>query len=754
MSLSSPSSTSLSARRAFIPAPLASKSLIASTPIITTSTISSPNNNNTTTTSTTTNTLSVESKRHSQVLLEDALPTQRLPIVSTPQHRSISAYFSDYSLECGAASPYISEPVCVLPNLYLGAEHNATNVRVLKRLGITFVLNVAIEIAKQEGSTTTTMTQLDTSAAEEATRGSIEFKSLAWTHHQKDLLRDFPAAFAMIDAALAANHGQGKALIHCQLGVSRSASLVIAYVMRARGMGLTEAYDFVKQRSGVISPNMSLMYQLAEFEKGLKKQGDGFFTSDHFSTLAQSNRDSWCSQMGDDDEPPYPFSAAFSAAAATPTTTPSVSSFDMMTSMPEIMIMDEPATPSRSEFYKRPLTPESSRMEDHPSTKPFQGSNRSSLSSRANLPASRRLSLTSTPQHSKFSPRSPLTRGPPTGLSLASSSSNEGSLATPRSFLLPKTPIRDRFPSMTLPMSGDIEMMVPPTPLFQSSFSIPSLTSSSSSSSSASSVSSFEACSRPSISSTVSSSSYFTACDEDDELNIEFGYDAISPRNSGSWSHYPSAASAASAAISGGSLTWPSMAPSLSSSSSASSSLASTPTSSPSQLPTMTSRPLESLPSLQQQDEPVKKKSSKKAMWSGLKVLQVVTEASSSSSSLSSSASASATSLYSYDLLEDPSTVQLPTAPAPTVAAASAPMPTTATTPTTPATAMLPPPISTTPTTAAASSAAATSTIMSKQAPDFIFSPRPYTPTRLHHHRNHHEPRTFGDFYQALCMEG
>ncbi|KAF9931034.1 Dual specificity protein phosphatase 9 [Linnemannia zychae] len=248
----------------------------------------------TSTTSTTTpsqSTLSLESKRHSQVLLEDALPTQRLPIVTTPQHRSISAYFSDYSLECGAASPYISEPVCVLPNLYLGAEHNATNVRVLKRLGITFVLNVAIEIAQQGEASGTTMitTQLNTSAVEEASRGGIEFKSLSWTHHQKDLLRDFPRAFAMIDEALAANGGQGKALVHCQLGVSRSASLVIAYVMRARGMGLTEAYDFVKQRSGVISPNMSLMYQLAEFEKNLKKQGDGFFTSDYIASEKTSD---------------------------------------------------------------------------------------------------------------------------------------------------------------------------------------------------------------------------------------------------------------------------------------------------------------------------------------------------------------------------------------------------------------------------------------------------------------------------------
>ncbi|KAF8936115.1 hypothetical protein BGZ47_009643 [Haplosporangium gracile] len=731
MSLTSPSATSLSSRRPFIPAPLISKpSLIVSTSSTSTSTTSST----TTNTTTSSNTMTLGSKRHSHVLLEDALPTQRLPIVSTPQHRSISAYFSDYSLECGAASPYISEPVCVLPNLYLGAEHNATNVRVLKRLGITFVLNVASEIAKQEGSTVTTTTQLDTSAAEEATRGSIEFKSLAWTHHQKDLLRDFPTAFAMIDEALAASNGQGKALVHCQLGVSRSASLVIAYVMRARGMGLTEAYDFVKQRSAVISPNMSLMYQLAEFEKGLKKQGDGFFTSSDFTTTSGQNRDSWCSQMGDDDEPPYPFSAAFSAAAATPTlSSPSYSSDMHMT--PEIMIMDEPATPSRSEFYKRPLTPEG-RMEDHPSTKPFQGSNRPSHT-RLVLPATRRLSLTTTPQHSKFTPRSPHLRGTPTGLSISSTAegSNNNSHATPRSFSLSaKTPIRDRFPTMTLPMSSDIEMMVPPTPLFQTSFSVPSLTSSSSSSSSASSVSSFEVCSRPSISSTVSSSSYFTACDDESALDIEFGYDAISPRNSGSWSYYPSA-------VSSGSLTWP-MAPSSPSSSS------------PTQQPLTTSRPLESttacssLPPLQ---EPVKK--NRKALWSDLKVLQVVNETSSSSAtsaaaSSASSASSSSTSLHSSDL--DDSTTAFATTPT-----ATTPTPITVSIPTASTTTASPSPqINTAISTAAAvATMTATSAILSKQTslPDFIFSPRPYAPT--HHHRRH-EPRTFGDFYQALCMEG
>ncbi|KAG0201257.1 Dual specificity protein phosphatase 10 [Mortierella sp. GBA30] len=336
---STPSSTSFSSRRPFTPAPLTS---------IPRTTVS-------------------ETKRHSQLLLDDALPTPKLPLPTTGAtggHRSISAYFSDYSLECGVASPYTSEPVCVLPNLYLGAEHNATDVRTLRRLGITFVLNVAIEIAQEEESDT-----MKSSRRIDRISGGVQYKSLPWTHHQKSLLRDFPTAFRLLDEAMVSHSGKGKALVHCQLGVSRSASLVIAYVMKSQGMGLTEAYDFVKLRSGVISPNMSLMYQLAEFEKTLKNPN--WIPSDSASDSASiRSRNSWSSQL-DDDEPPYPFSAAFSAAASPDSVPASVSL--KLSSDP---YMEIPATPSfRQEFCKRPLTPESVE-EDHPNTKPFQGPGR------------------------------------------------------------------------------------------------------------------------------------------------------------------------------------------------------------------------------------------------------------------------------------------------------------------------------------------------------------------------------------------
>lgn len=58
----------------------------------------------------------------------------------------------------------------------------------------------------------------------------------------------------------------GKVLVHCQAGVSRSATICIAYVMTHYGMGLEEAFDFVRARRSHISPHLNFMRQLQEYE--------------------------------------------------------------------------------------------------------------------------------------------------------------------------------------------------------------------------------------------------------------------------------------------------------------------------------------------------------------------------------------------------------------------------------------------------------------------------------------------------------
>lgn len=57
-----------------------------------------------------------------------------------------------------------------------------------------------------------------------------------------------------------------KCLVHCKMGVSRSASTVIAYAMKEYGWTLDKAYDFVKQKRSVTRPNAGFMRQLAEYE--------------------------------------------------------------------------------------------------------------------------------------------------------------------------------------------------------------------------------------------------------------------------------------------------------------------------------------------------------------------------------------------------------------------------------------------------------------------------------------------------------
>jgi protein-tyrosine phosphatase len=94
----------------------------------------------------------------------------------------------------------------------------------------------------------------------------FRYKKFNWGHDQEDLIEFFESAFSFIDQGRSSGDS---VLVHCQCGVSRSASLVLAYVMRNKRIPLHEAYAYVKARSPVISPNMSLFYQLSEYERKL-----------------------------------------------------------------------------------------------------------------------------------------------------------------------------------------------------------------------------------------------------------------------------------------------------------------------------------------------------------------------------------------------------------------------------------------------------------------------------------------------------
>ncbi|KAE8354286.1 protein-tyrosine phosphatase-like protein [Aspergillus coremiiformis] len=58
----------------------------------------------------------------------------------------------------------------------------------------------------------------------------------------------------------------GGVLVHCGKGISRSATIVIAYLMRTRHMALHDALEMVRQMRRV-KPSAAFMDQLAVWEK-------------------------------------------------------------------------------------------------------------------------------------------------------------------------------------------------------------------------------------------------------------------------------------------------------------------------------------------------------------------------------------------------------------------------------------------------------------------------------------------------------
>ncbi|XP_070760829.1 dual specificity protein phosphatase 18 [Enoplosus armatus] len=68
---------------------------------------------------------------------------------------------------------------------------------------------------------------------------------------------------------VAAERG-GRTLVHCNAGVSRSAALCMAYLMKHRGATLLEAHRWVKTSRPMVRPNGGFWKQLIRYEMELR----------------------------------------------------------------------------------------------------------------------------------------------------------------------------------------------------------------------------------------------------------------------------------------------------------------------------------------------------------------------------------------------------------------------------------------------------------------------------------------------------
>uniref|UniRef100_A0A8C5DJQ5 protein-serine/threonine phosphatase n=1 Tax=Gouania willdenowi TaxID=441366 RepID=A0A8C5DJQ5_GOUWI len=139
----------------------------------------------------------------------------------------------------------MDSPTEIFEHVFLGSEWNASNLEELQNSGVQYILNVTREI-------------------DNFFPGVFEYHNIrVYDEEATDLLAYWNETYKFISRAKKAG---SKCLVHCKMGISRSAATVIAYAMKDYGWDLTKAFDYVKERRTVTMPNPSFMRQLEEYQ--------------------------------------------------------------------------------------------------------------------------------------------------------------------------------------------------------------------------------------------------------------------------------------------------------------------------------------------------------------------------------------------------------------------------------------------------------------------------------------------------------
>ena len=129
----------------------------------------------------------------------------------------------------------------IIDNIYLGNSEAASNEEYLKEYNISTVINCAEDL---------------TSVYKE-----LKFMELnLYDIYEQNLFPKFDIAYKYIKL-----HSKNNILIHCVVGMSRSASLVIFYMMKEKGWDYDTCYKYVKERRPIVEPNVGFEAQLRDY---------------------------------------------------------------------------------------------------------------------------------------------------------------------------------------------------------------------------------------------------------------------------------------------------------------------------------------------------------------------------------------------------------------------------------------------------------------------------------------------------------
>jgi protein-tyrosine phosphatase len=131
----------------------------------------------------------------------------------------------------------------------VGTGHQATNWKVVRDLQINYIINISIEHPCVFSD-------------------KVKYLHLELEDKEDVYLKDrFDEAIQFMEMAL--RNPSSRVLVHCHLGISRSTTLVLAYLMKTFNATVYEAFRFLKHRRPIVCPNIGFLQQLIDYESEL-----------------------------------------------------------------------------------------------------------------------------------------------------------------------------------------------------------------------------------------------------------------------------------------------------------------------------------------------------------------------------------------------------------------------------------------------------------------------------------------------------
>eukprot|EP00026_Physarum_polycephalum_P018961 Phypoly_transcript_20762.p1 GENE.Phypoly_transcript_20762~~Phypoly_transcript_20762.p1 ORF type:complete len:171 (+),score=23.11 Phypoly_transcript_20762:74-586(+) len=134
----------------------------------------------------------------------------------------------------------------IIPGLYLGDMEAADELDMLREHNITHILVAGANLYKNY--------------PEEFIYHQIEVNDSS----DVDIITHFGGCIDFIESAL---QKDGCVLVHCAAGISRSTTIVLAYLMKKNKWDFDTSFDFTKARRAEVCPNMGFQAQLKLFHK-------------------------------------------------------------------------------------------------------------------------------------------------------------------------------------------------------------------------------------------------------------------------------------------------------------------------------------------------------------------------------------------------------------------------------------------------------------------------------------------------------